>query len=246
MAKPDNLKQDYAQSYADRPHILVVDDDARICELVSRYLSAQDFIVVQAHDAAQARVMMANFEFDAMVVDVMMPGETGLSLTKDISSKSDVPILLLTAMSESQDRIAGLESGADDYLTKPFEPRELVLRLHTMLKRSRKPEQQARLQIGEWVFDPAAATLDGDDGSVALSAVEVKLLQVLADAHGSPVSRAELAQRAEIEAAERSIDVQITRLRKKMNEDPKMPRNLQTVRGKGYLLRAAPVSQGGA
>lgn len=243
MADSPKIKQDYNS----RPHVLVVDDDKRICELVSRYLTAQDFIVVQAHDASGARNMLMHFEFDVMVVDVMMPGETGLSLAADINATRDTPILLLTAMSESEDRIAGLEAGADDYLTKPFEPRELVLRLQAILKRTRRAApQETKLQIGEWVFDPAALTIVSGGETVGLSAVEVKLLQVLASHHGQAVSRADLAAEADIEAAERSIDVQITRLRKKMGEDPKMPRYLQTVRGKGYLLRAAPVTDGEA
>lgn len=239
--------QKTAGNFNDNPHVLVVDDDTRICDLISRYLSAQDFVVVQAHDASQARKMMQAFSFDVLVVDVMMPGETGLSLTADISEKHDVPVLLLTAMGETQDRIAGLESGADDYLTKPFEPRELVLRLQAILKRTRKSmSENAKLKIGGWVFDPAAAILENAQETVGLSAVEVKLLQVLADHHGQPVSRADLAAQSDVEAAERSIDVQITRLRKKMGEDPKMPRHLQTVRGKGYLLRATPLSTEGA
>jgi len=231
------------KNYVDQPHILVVDDDKRICELVSRYLSAQNFVVVQAHDAGEARVMLGAFEFDALVVDVMMPGETGLDFTAYVRENTDLPVLLLTALGESDDRIAGLESGADDYLTKPFEPRELVLRLEAILRRTRKESQEeARLQIGAKIFDPLALTLEEGDDVQPLSTVEARLLQVLAQHNGEPVSRMDLAEKAEIEAAERSIDVHITRLRKKLGEDPKAPRHLQTVRGKGYLLRAVPVS----
>jgi len=231
------------KNYAAQPHILVVDDDKRICELVSRYLTAQDFVVVQAHDAARARVMLEHFEFDALVVDVMMPGETGLDFTGFVRENTDIPVLLLTALGESDDKIVGLESGADDYLTKPFEPRELVLRLEAILRRTRKAQHgEERLQIGNKIFDMQASTLEEGGDVQSLSAVEAKLLQVLAQHDGAPVSRAALAQKAEIEAAERSIDVHITRLRKKIGEDPKAPRHLQTVRGKGYLLRAVPVS----
>ena len=187
--------------------------------------------------------MLGAFEFDALVVDVMMPGETGLDFTAYVRENTDLPVLLLTALGESDDRIAGLESGADDYLTKPFEPRELVLRLEAILRRTRKESQEeARLQIGAKIFDPLALTLEEGDDVQPLSTVEARLLQVLAQHNGEPVSRMDLAEKAEIEAAERSIDVHITRLRKKLGEDPKAPRHLQTVRGKGYLLRAVPVS----
>ena len=226
------------QSLANQPHILVVDDDVRIRDLVSRYLTDHGFVVITAQDAKEARAMLERFEFDAMVVDVMMPGETGLELTQAIQNQYNIPVLLLTALGESDDRIAGLEAGADDYLPKPFEPRELVLRLNAILRRTVKTQDLTQpFKIGRWRFDPALKVLEDGAEQVNLTEVENNLIRALASQPGEPVSREELAKRCGLEAGERTIDVQVTRLRRKIEEDTKAPRYLQTVRGKGYLLR---------
>lgn len=227
-----------SQDFAQRPHILVADDDARICDLVARYLTDHGCVVLQAHSGSEARDVVTHFAFDAAVVDVMMPGETGLSLTQHLHATYGFPVLLLTALGETQDRIAGLEAGADDYLPKPFDPRELLLRLQALIRRQPKAQSAAAyFRIGRWVFDADQACLmDGED-VVPLSAAEVKLLQVLGSKPGEVFSREVLADQCGTEGGERAIDVQITRLRRKMGDDPRLGSGLQTVRGKGYLLR---------
>lgn len=225
-------------------HILIVDDDRRIRDLVSRYLHDHDFIVMTAEDSMQAFSLMQRFEFDALVLDVMMPKETGVEFTERLrASGYQVPVLLLTALGEIEDRISGLESGADDYLVKPFEPKELVLRLQSILRRTQKDQvQKAGYQIGAWYFDPEFDELKDDkDAEVRLTSVEANLLRALAESAGSAVSRDDLAMRCGLDAGERTIDVQVTRLRRKIEENTKMPKYLQTVRGKGYMLRAERV-----
>lgn len=229
---------------AHKSHILMVDDDKRIRELVSRYLHAHDFIVLGACDAQNAREMLGLFEFDAIVLDVMMPGQTGLEFTKALRAEGiDIPILLLTALGEVDDRIEGLECGADDYLPKPFEPKELVLRLGAILRRTQKPQVlSVKYKMGEWIFDPAHDELiSQEDEHIGLTTVEANLLRALAETAGAVVSREDLALRCGLDAGERTIDVQVTRLRKKVEENTKMPRYLQTIRGKGYLLRSEKV-----
>jgi len=192
----------------------------------------------QASDAAQARVVLQNFEVDVLVVDVMMPGQTGLEFTKEFRKTEKTPIILLTALGETEDRITGLEAGADDYLPKPFEPRELVLRLNAILKRTaKKIDVRQRFRIGPWVFDAAENKLEGRDATIKLTAAETTLIEALGSSGGEVLSRDELARRCGVDAGERTIDVQVTRLRRKIEEDTKNPRYLQTVRGKGYLLR---------
>ncbi|MGB0719087.1 MAG: response regulator [Bdellovibrionales bacterium] len=227
------------QKYIDRPHVLVVDDDVRICDLVSRYLMREGFVVLTAHHAAEARAVLDVFAFDAIVCDVMMPGEDGMAFTRGLRDSSDIPVLLLTALGEVDDRIKGLEAGADDYLAKPFEPRELVLRLQAILKRQVKAveAEAASFQIGPWVFDVENAVLSGADGARDLTAVEANLLHVLAKHGGEVLSRDDLARLCKIKAGERAIDVQVTRLRRKIEGDSKAPEYLQTVRGKGYVLK---------
>ena len=226
------------ENYADRPHVLVVDDDARICELVSRYLIEHGFVVMTAGDAAEADVVLAAFEFDVLVVDVMMPGETGLSFTARLRAAGEqTPVLMLTAMGEVEDRIGGLEAGADDYLVKPFEPRELVLRLKAILKRVQAKAPVKPFDIGAWRYEPQDAELRDGDRVVKLTAMDVALLNALSGAKGSVMSREDLAAACGVDAGERTVDVQVTRLRKKIEEDTKAPQYLQTVRGKGYVLR---------
>jgi len=230
-----------SKSYSARPHIMVVDDDARIRSLVSRYLSEHGFVVVEAEDAAAARAQLERFEVDAMVVDVMMPGESGLELTASLRDSHDIPVILLTALGDAEDRISGFEAGADDYLPKPFEPRELVLRLNAVLRRAAPPEsgELQEFTLGRWRFDPARGELrDGDsDELLKLTEGEAALLRALAAKPGQVLSRDELAVECEVDGGGRTIDVQVTRLRRKIEADTRAPRYLQTVRGKGYLLR---------
>jgi two-component system phosphate regulon response regulator OmpR len=224
-------------SPAEKPHILVVDDDSRISALVCRYLDEHEFITMSAASGAEAREVMQAFTFDAAVVDVMMPGESGLQLTGFIRESLKMPVILLTALGEVKDRISGFESGADDYLPKPFEPMELVMRLRALLRRTgglKAPAQD--LALGRWTFEETRAALVDGESFIKLSGIEVSLIKALARTPGEPVNRETLARLCNIDSAERSIDVQITRLRKKIEADTKTPRILQTVRGKGYVL----------
>jgi len=223
----------------DEPHILVVDDDARLRELLRKYLSENGFRVTVAADAANARDKLAAFAFDLIVLDVMLPGENGLEMTQALRRSSAVPILMLTAMGEPEQRIAGLESGVDDYLPKPFEPRELVLRMRTVLRRVPQPaaERPTVVSLGACVFDPGREELRRRDRVVRLTQGEARLLKFLALGAGVPMSREDLARRMEMVGGGRTIDVQVARLRRKIEDDPKLPRYLQTVRGRGYVLR---------
>ena len=229
------------ENYAQKPHVLVIDDDARIRELVVRYLTEHDFVVLSAESAAEARQALEHFEVDALVCDVMMPGETGFEFLKGLREQgNEIPTIMLTALGEIDDRIEGLEVGADDYLPKPFEPKELVLRLHAVLKRgmAAKAKLYQRFRIGPWEFDGENSVLLADEGeNIKLTAMEVSLMKALAEKSGEPVSRDDLAEACGVDAGERTIDVQVTRLRRKIEKDTKAPRYLQTVRGKGYLLR---------
>jgi len=225
---------------AEAPHILVVDDDNRLRELLRKYLTDQGFRVTVAGDAKQARERLAGLAFDLIVCDIMMPGESGLALTQSLRRESNVPILLLTAMGEAQHRIAGLEQGADDYLAKPFEPRELVLRMQSVLRRSRDLRAQTPhrlLRFGPHAFDLDRRELRRGQEEIRLTAAEAELLVALAQRAGEAVSREELSQQPSAEGSGRAVDVQITRLRRKIEPDPRFPRYLQTVRGRGYMLR---------
>lgn len=230
------------ENFTARPHVMVVDDDRRIRDLLSRYLGDNGFVVVSAGDAAEAARMLESLSVDVLVVDVMMPGKNGFEFTGEVRARGDLPVILLTALGETQDRIQGLEAGADDYLPKPFEPRELVLRLNAILKRTAGKVQEGRkIRIGAWVFDPAMEEIAREDERRRLTGVEATLLKVLAAAHGEVLSREDLARRCGIDSGERTIDVQVTRLRRKIEEDTKNPRFLQTIRGKGYSLRAEEI-----
>jgi len=224
-------------------HILIVDDDERIRGLLQKFLARNGFFVSAARDAAHARRLLAGLEFDMIVLDVMMPDEDGLSLTRDLRKTLTTPILLLTAKSESNERINGLEAGADDYLTKPFEPKELVLRINSILRRVPKEEPVVTppktLQMGEIRYDVTRGELWNGEALVKLTATEAALMRIFSAATHSPVSRAKLVEdlaRNGVQSQERAVDVQITRLRRKLETDPKMPRYLQTVRGSGYML----------
>lgn len=224
-------------------HLLVVDDDERIRDLLKKYLLKQGFLVSVARDAVHARRLLGGLEFDLLVLDVMMPGTDGISLTQELRQRMTTPILLLTARGETEDRIAGLEAGADDYLAKPFEPRELLLRLNAILRRV--PDEPAVeavpkiLNLGPLVYEVEKADLRNDQGAVKLTSTEIQLMRVFAARVGQVVSRCELAEelgRDRELAQERAVDVQITRLRRKLEADPKQPRYLQTIRGAGYML----------
>jgi two-component system phosphate regulon response regulator OmpR len=219
------------------PHLLVVDDDERLRELLQRYLSSNGFRVSAASDAADARALMKSMAFDLLILDVMMPGESGLDLARAIRASSQTPVLMLTARGDTEDRIAGLEHGADDYLPKPFEPRELLLRVSALLRRAAPPARiaHAAVRLGECVFDPQRAQLRRKGKPVKLTSSEAALLQLFAANAGRSFSRADLCARLGV-TLERSIDVQVTRLRRKIEEDPKLPLYLQTVRGIGYVL----------
>ncbi|MBC7135514.1 MAG: response regulator transcription factor [Oceanibaculum nanhaiense] len=222
------------------PHILVVDDDGRLRDLLRRYLTENGFRVSTAADAAEARAKLESLAFDLLVLDVMMPGESGLDLTQDLRRTGVVPILLLTAMAETEDRINGLERGADDYLSKPFEPRELLLRIRTILRRvnGAVPARAAGAPIllGGLVFDAERLELRGPGRTVRLTEAEAALLRALAEKPGATLTRDDLAQRLDLTGNPRTVDVQVTRLRRKIEPDPRFPRYLQTVRGKGYAL----------
>ncbi|WP_086463952.1 response regulator [Oceanibaculum nanhaiense] len=222
------------------PHILVVDDDGRLRDLLRRYLTENGFRVSTAADAAEARAKLESLAFDLLVLDVMMPGESGLDLTQDLRRTGVVPILLLTAMAETEDRINGLERGADDYLSKPFEPRELLLRIRTILRRinGAAPARAAGAPVllGGLLFDAERLELRGPDRTVRLTEAEAALLRALAQNPGATLSRDDLAQRLDLTGNPRTVDVQVTRLRRKIEPDPRFPRYLQTVRGKGYAL----------
>lgn len=224
----------------DRPHILVVDDDRRLRELLTRYLTEQGFRVSSGENAADARRKMSAVTFDLLVVDIMMPGEDGLTFTQSLRRDSEVPILLLTAMGESEDRIRGLERGADDYLSKPFEPRELVLRINAILRRqpTERDAPPAAVSFGGFSFDPARGELSCSGERVRLTTAEAQLLKALASRPGTPVSRDALCAASGAQPTMRTVDVQVARLRRKIEPDPKYPRYLQTVRGTGYVLVA--------
>jgi two-component system, OmpR family, phosphate regulon response regulator OmpR len=227
----------------DGAHILVVDDDSRLRELLRKFLSERGFRVTTAADSPDAEAKLKSLAFDLLVLDVMMPGETGIEFTKRLRQTSTVPILLLTARAESQDRIAGLSEGADDYLAKPFEPDELLLRIRAILRRAPPPVEPppSDIRFGPFRFNLAREELlraaEGEEAVVRLTAAEASLLKVLAESAGTIVARGELLQRSRISGNERTVDVQMTRLRRKVEADARQPRHLQTVRGAGYVLR---------
>ncbi len=227
------------QMTQEHPHILVVDDDNRLRELLRRYLSDNGFRVTTAEDAAAARAMLASLAFDTIILDVMMPGESGLDLVANLRQESDTPVLMLTALGDASDRVTGLELGADDYLSKPFAPRELLLRLNNVLRRAPAPATDiAPVRMGEVMFDPGRAELRRGGERIHLTTAEAKLLSVLAANLGSTLTRDDLTERSQINGGSRTVDVQVTRLRRKIEPDPRQPRYLQTVRGEGYVLRS--------
>lgn len=225
----------------DAPHLLVVDDDSRIRTLLSRFLAAEGYRVTTAESAADARVKLGGLSFDLLVLDVMMPGETGFDLAAALRRNSDVPIIMLTARSEAESRVKGLEIGADDYVAKPFEPRELSLRIANILKRQTPaaPLRAESITFGEFVFHVARSELLCGEELVHLTDREREMLRILAERPGETVPRLALAGMAAT-ANDRAVDVQINRLRRKIERDPAHPRHLQTVRGIGYRLMVDP------
>jgi len=224
-------------------HLLIVDDDERIRTLLQKFLMRHGFLVTAARDAGHARRILAGLEFDMIILDVMMPGEDGLSLTRALRETLQTPILLLTARGETDNRIEGLEAGADDYLGKPFEPKELLLRINAILRRM--PDAAPRivaptvLGLGPIRYDMERGELWQDEELVRLTATEIQLMRIFAAKPGEALSRSTLVEelgRDRGQAQERAVDVQITRLRRKIEADPKQPRYLQTVRGAGYML----------
>ena len=221
-------------------HLLVVDDDDRIRELLKEFLARAGFRVTVAPDAASARRMMTTLDFDLVVLDVMMPGEDGFSLTKSLRARGGAagatPVLLLTARGEARDRIEGLSLGADDYLAKPFEPQELLLRIEAILRRAAtRPSRREPVRLGGFTFDIERSELFQGEALIKLTEAEAQLLQRLAQNANAPIERMELASQAS-DAAGRAVDVQVTRLRRKIEADPKNPRYLLTARGVGYML----------
>jgi two-component system phosphate regulon response regulator OmpR len=222
-------------------HILIVDDDRRIRQLLASYLSQNSYRVTQAGNVGEARKAMEGISFDAVVLDVMMPGESGLSLAKTLrDERMMVPVLMLSALGEAQDRINGLAAGSDDYLVKPFAPEELLLRLHNLLKRNQASAPTVKfVRFGDCLFDMESGELERRGQRIHLTGREKDILRVLAGARGLPVARG-LLQPQGVDEAARAIDVQVNRLRQKIEDDPTAPRHLQTIRGLGYCLYAEP------
>ena len=228
---------------ADDAHLLIVDDDARIRSLLQKFLMRAGFLVTTARDAAHARRVLAGLEFDLIVLDVMMSGEGGVALCRDLRRTITTPIMLLTARGETMDRITGLEAGADDYLVKPFEPMELLLRINAILRRVPAAEPVAILpkvlHMGPVRYDIERGEMWHGANLVRLTATESQLMRIFSGRPGEPVTRTKLVEelsRSGGQTQERAVDVQITRLRRKIEIDPKQPRFLQTVRGEGYML----------
>lgn len=224
-------------------HLLIVDDDERIRTLLQKFLIRNGFLVSAARDAAHARRILSGLEFDMIVLDVMMPGEDGISFTRELRKSITTPILLLTAKGETDERITGLEAGADDYMAKPFEPKELLLRINAILRRVPPADEDAGipkvLYLGPIRYDVERGEMWRGEDLVRLTATESQLMKIFSATPTSAVSRNELVEklgRDKGQAQERAVDVQITRLRRKIESDPKQPRYLQTVRGAGYML----------
>ena len=224
-------------------HLLIVDDDERIRVLLQKFLMRHGFLVTATRDAAHARRILSGLEFDMLILDVMMPGEDGLSLTRALRETITTPIMLLTAKGETDNRIEGLEAGADDYLAKPFEPKELLLRINAILRRIPEAISQEAapkvLNLGPIRYDTERGEMWQGEDLVRLTATEIQLMKIFSAQTGEALSRAKLVEelgRDRGQAQERAVDVQITRLRRKIEADPKQPRYLQTVRGAGYML----------
>ena len=225
-----------------KAHLLLVDDDKRILSLLSAYLSKNDFLISSARNSMEARRLLNYFEFDLLIIDIMMPGENGLNLLESIRKQTNVPAIFLSAKGESKDKISGLEIGADDYLSKPFEPKELLLRLERLLLRNNRKssnETDRYVEFGNKVFDLYRMELSYENRIVKLTNLEISLLKFLVLNPEKTISRAMVLKDLNLnqedkDINQRNVDVQITRLRKKIEQDPKNPRHLKTVRGRGY------------
>ena len=230
----------------EKKHILIVDDDTRICDLLEKFLSKNGYLVSAVHSAEQARQILAGLEFDLIILDVMMPRESGIELTSHLREKNKTPIILLTAKGDAEDRILGLEAGADDYLPKPFEPMELLLRIKAVLRRTGenliyKDNINQIISFGELSFDTERNELWDHQNLIYLTSSESKIMQIFSKSIGVPITRFDLIKALRTNGKpmnDRAIDVQITRLRRKIEKNPKEPRYLQTLRGIGYMLTA--------
>ena len=216
-------------------HILIVDDDDRIRELVKQYLEENNFIVSSASNACEAKKKLEIIKFDILILDIMMPGESGLSLTKEVKKNNHTPIILLTAKDETKDRIQGLELGADDYLGKPFEPKELLLRIKNILNKLKRPPQPDEIYIGKALINLKKLNIRINNINIKINPQERKVLEKMLEVPGKVFSRDDIGKIINI-SKERTIDVMITRLRQKIESNPKNPKYLQTIRGSGYVL----------
>ena len=219
-----------------QPYILVIDDDPRLRHLLHRFLGENGFSVIEAPSADESRSLLQTLSFDLIVMDVMMPGTNGYDMLRQLRSNGNqTPILMLTAMGDTNNRITGLESGADDYLSKPFEPRELILRINNILRRTRQNQGTHDILFGACIFNPKTGALTREGQPISLTGLEADLLRLLASQAGHPVSRSELRTLMDTDN-DRTVDVQMTRLRKKVELDGVHPMCIQTVRGQGYML----------
>ena len=216
-------------------HILVVDDDDRIRELIKQYLEENNFLVTTAIDAFDAKKKLDIIKFDILILDIMMPGKSGLSLTKEIKKINQTPIILLTAKRETLDRIRGLEIGADDYIGKPFEPKELLLRINNILNKTQKPILPNEIYIGNVLINLKKLHIKANNKTIKINPQEKKVLEKMLEVPGKVFSRNDIGKIINI-SKERTIDVMITRLRQKIESNPKNPKYLQTIRGSGYAL----------
>ena len=216
-------------------HILVVDDDDRIRELVKQYLEENNFLITTAKDSLDAKKKLEVIKFDLIVLDIMMPGQSGLSLTKEIKKGNSMPIILLTAKGETIDRIEGLEIGADDYLGKPFEPKELLLRIKNILNKTKKTPLPSEVYIGNSLVNLKKLSIKLNEKVIKINPQERKVLEKMLESPGEVFSREDIGKIINI-SKERTIDVMITRLRQKIESTPKNPKYLQTIRGSGYVL----------
>lgn len=235
---------DQQTTYLERSdtHVLVIDDDDRIRDLLGRYLGRAGYRVSTARDASDARAKMAGIAYDLLIVDVMMPGEDGVSLVADLRNYMDIPMILLTALGDPAHRIRGLKAGADDYLSKPFEPEELLLRMDAIFRRTGRKAISDQIVFGDFAYDLRNSVLTRNGDIVRLTTSENALLDLLARQGGGTVSRFVLSENVNGES-ERAVDVQMTRLRRKLEDNPSEPRYLLTVRGKGYRLVAEPMPE---
>ena len=223
----------------DLPHILIVDDDKRILQLINDYLIKNNFRISTANNALKAREKIENIEFDLIILDIMMPGESGLKLTDTLKKNNfKTPILLLSALGSADDRIKGLEIGANDYLAKPFEPKELLLRMKNLIKKNKYNKQKTKIvKFGPYTFNLKKEILKKNGKIFILTSSETKLLYILAKNDGKPIIRYNLSKILNIPNTSRALDVQITRLRNKIENNKKFPTYIQTVRGRGYVLK---------